>query len=159
MTYNFPAIRGIQAGNEYYICMVELSLLAKIFIVDNEEAPPEYRAQRRLNELRIPEIRDYILLNRKSYVFSALAASVDGEVVFIPWAANPNLGMLEIDMKAVFMINDGQHRKAAIIKALENDQSLSSESISIVLYKDQGLQRSQQMFTDLNKHAHLKKQN
>ena len=62
-------------------------------------------------------------------------------------------GLLEIDMTASFLINDGQHRKAAIEAAIAEDESLKEETISIVLYKDQGLQRSQQMFTDLNKHA------
>ena len=38
--------------------------------------------QRKLNETRIPVISKYILENRDSYVFSALAASIDGEVFF-----------------------------------------------------------------------------
>ena len=33
------------------------------------------------------------------------------------------------------------------------DESLLNETISVVLFEDQGLARSQQMFTDLNKHA------
>ena len=45
--------------------------------------PAEYRAQRKLNEARIPEICGYILSNRDSYVFSALAASVDGDMKFV----------------------------------------------------------------------------
>ena len=56
-------------------------------------------------------------------------------------------------MDATFLINDGQHRKAAIEKALQEDNSLANETISIVFFKDEGLARSQQMFTDLNKHA------
>ena len=91
--------------------------------------------------------------NRDSYVFSALAASVDGDMKFVPADSNENAGILEIDMTASFLINDGQHRKAAIEAAIAEDESLKEETISIVLYKDQGLQRSQQMFTDLNKHA------
>ena len=31
-TYRFPAVRGTQAGNEYYISMVPLKLLSKLFI-------------------------------------------------------------------------------------------------------------------------------
>lgn len=153
LKYQFPAVRGYQAGKDYYICMVPLGLLTKIFITDNGDVAPEYRAQRKLNELRIPEIRDYILNNRDSYVFSALAASVDGKMTFVPVGANDNTGVLEIDMNASFLINDGQHRKAAIDAALQEDESLAEETISVVMYKDQGLQRSQQMFTDLNKHA------
>lgn len=153
ISYKFPAVKGVQAGKEYYICMIPMGLLKKLFITDTSEVPPEYRAQRKLNELRIPEIRDYILENRNSYVFSALAASIDGVVNFIPYQESFNIGILEVDMTATFLINDGQHRKAAIIAAIEEDETLKDETISIVIYKDQGLQFSQQMFTDLNKHA------
>lgn len=153
LKYQFPAVRGYQAGKEYYICMVPLGLLSRIFITDNSDVGPEYRAQRKLNELRIPEIRDYILGNRDSYVFSALAASVDGKMSFVSTGSNDNTGLLEIDMNASFLINDGQHRKAAIDAALQEDETLADETISVVMYRDQGLQRSQQMFTDLNKHA------
>ena len=38
-------------------------------------------------------------------------------------------------------------------EAMEEDPTLCDETISIVFFKDDGLQRSQQMFTDLNKHA------
>ena len=153
LKYQFPAVKGKQAGQDYYICMVPLFLLNKIFISDTNDVSAEHRAQRRLNEARIPEICEYILNNRKSYVFSALAASVDGTMVFVPSQANVNTGLLEIDMNASFLINDGQHRKAAIQAAITEDETLKEETIAIVFYKDQGLQRSQQMFTDLNKHA------
>lgn len=151
-SYRFPAVKGMQAGTEYYICMIPLGLLGKIFSSDHNDVGPEYRAQRRLNEARIPEIRDYILNNRESYVFSALAASVDGEMNFVS-GTDSNVGVLEISLDSTFLINDGQHRKAAIQAALMEDESLSHETISVVLFRDRGLQKSQQMFTDLNKHA------
>ncbi len=153
MFYRFPAMRGIQANSEYFVCMVPLGVLSKIFIEDSSDVLPEFRAQRKLNEQRIPEIRDYIINNRDSYVFSALAASVDEEIDFFPTRESGNIGELEVDMTATFLINDGQHRKAAIIEAIEFDESLKDETIALVLYRDKGLARSQQMFTDLNKHA------
>lgn len=153
LRYQFPAVKGRQAGKDYYICMIPLGLMSRIFITDYSDVAAEHRAQRRLNESRIPEICDYILSNRDSYVFSALAASVDGEMQFVQAGSNENVGVLEIDMSASFLINDGQHRKAAIDAAIAEDDSLKDETIAVVLYKDQGLQRSQQMFTDLNKHA------
>lgn len=153
LKYQFPAIKGLQATSDYYICMVPLGLLSKIFISDSNDVPAEYRAQRKLNELRIPEIRDYILNNRDSYVFSALAASVDGNMIFVPVESNSSVGILEIDMDSSFLINDGQHRKAAINAAIIEDESLKDETISVVIFRDKGLQRSQQMFSDLNKHA------
>ena len=56
-------------------------------------------------------------------------------------------------MDAKLLINDGQHRKAAILAAIKEDETLLNETISVVFFQDQGLARSQQMFTDLNKHA------
>lgn len=150
--YKFPAVKGVQAGKDYYISMVPLKLLSKLFPSDDEIVLPEYRAQRKINETRIPEIRDYILFNKNNYVFSALSASIDGDFKFVSIGEN-DIGILEIDMNAIFLINDGQHRKAAIEAALNEDKSLSNETISIVFFKDDGLARSQQMFTDLNKHA------
>lgn len=152
LTYRFPAVKGIQACSDYYICMIPLGILCKLFSTEHNNVPPEYRAQRKLNESRIPEIRDYILNNRDSYVFSALAASVDGKMKFIS-TQDSNIGILEIDLNASFLINDGQHRKAAIEAAIEEDPTLVGETISVVLFHDRGLEKSQQMFSDLNKHA------
>lgn len=150
--YSFPAVKGIQAGKEYYISMVPLKLLSKLFPSDDDIVAPEHRAQRRVNETRIPEIKKYILENRDNYVFSALSASIDGKFSFVA-KEDANMGTLHIDMSSVFLINDGQHRKAAIEAAMIEDHTLGDETISIVFFADAGLARSQQMFTDLNKHA------
>lgn len=150
--YHFPAVRGTQAGREYYISMVPLKLLSRLFPSDDELVLPEFRAQRRINEARIPEIKKYILDNRDTYVFSALSASIDGEFKFTSYD-DSDVGVFEVDMESVFLINDGQHRKAAIEAAMKEDATLEKETISIVFFSDEGLERSQQMFTDLNKHA------
>lgn len=152
-SFTFPAVRGTQARREYYVAMVPLKMLSRLFPSENEYVAPEHRAQRRLNASRIPVMSRYIIDNRESYVFSALAASIDGEFEFLPDKEFPNMGALKVSMDARFLINDGQHRKAAILEALEQDESLSEESISVVFFVDDGLARSQQIFTDLNKHA------
>lgn len=151
--YHFSAVKGLQAGREYYIAMIPLGLLNKLFSNEEDYLLPEYRAQRNINEARIPEIKDYILNNPDTYVFSALSASIDGSFSFIKSDIDENLGILQVDMSAVFLMNDGQHRKAAIEAALKEKPELSNETIAIVLFKDDGLNRSQQMFADLNKHA------
>lgn len=150
--YRFPVVKGVQARREYFIAMVPLKMIPRLFPPEDEYVPPEYRAQRKLNESRIPVISKYILKNRENYVFSALAASIDGHFKFCP-SEFADVGVLEISMDAKILINDGQHRKAAILEAIEEDTSLLDETISVVFFEDQGLARSQQMFTDLNKHA------
>ena len=69
--YRFPVVKGIQAKREYYIAMIPLKMIPKLFPQDGEYVPPEYGAQRKLNETRIPVISKYILSNRENYVFSA----------------------------------------------------------------------------------------
>ena len=150
----FPAVKGIQAHREYFISMVPLEIIAKFFQFADEELPPEVRSQRILNKSRIPEIRDYILSNPESYVFSALTVSVDGSMEFQAASEEtPQIGTICISMTSRFLINDGQHRQAAIAEAIKINPTLKNEHISVVFYRDEGLLRSQQMFSDLNRYA------
>lgn len=150
----FPAVKGTQAQREYYISMVPLEVMSKIFQFADEELPPEVRSQRILNKSRIPEIRDYILSNPESYVFSALTVSVDGNMEFQAASdAMSQVGTISISMTSRFLINDGQHRRAAIAEAIKINPALKNEHISVVFYQDEGLLRSQQMFSDLNRYA------
>ncbi|MFC3682963.1 DNA sulfur modification protein DndB [Hydrogenophaga luteola] len=156
-SYTFPAIRGVQAGREFYVSMCPLRLLTKLFIFDNEELVPELRAQRTLNKARVPEIARYIVDNQDSYTFSAITVSVDGDLKFEPVAgegsASYRMGSLTVSMTSKFIVNDGQHRRAAIVQALENAPELGDETIAVVFFMDRGLKRCQQMFADLNRHA------
>ena len=154
--HSFPAIRGVQAGKEFYVSMWPLKLVVRLLNGDNEEIPPELNAQRTLNKTRIPEIANYIINNRNSYGFSSITASIDGQINFKPHGPegiSHSLGSVQIPMDAKFIINDGQHRRAAIEKALEECPELSNETISVVLFVDEGLVRSQQLFADLNRYA------
>ncbi|WP_073947943.1 DNA sulfur modification protein DndB [Streptomyces kebangsaanensis] len=154
--YTFPAIRGVQAGREFYASMCPLRLIPKIFLFDEDDLSAELRAQRVLNKGRLPALARYILDNPDDYVFSALTASVDGDMVFESQGDEGpahRTGQLRIPMDARFLINDGQHRRAAIELALKEDPDLGDETIAVVFFHDAGLARSQQMFADLNRHA------
>lgn len=152
-TISFPVIRGLQAHREYYVAMWSLRMLRQISIFDEDELPPELRAQRILNKSRIPEIANYMIDNPDDYVFSALTVSIDSDVSFEPLPGQDKLGLLRVSMDAHFIINDGQHRRAAIIEALKQRPELEHETIAVVFFLDIGLERCQQMFADLNRHA------
>ncbi|KUM79256.1 DNA sulfur modification protein DndB [Streptomyces curacoi] len=154
--YTFPAIRGVQAGREFYASMCPLRLIPKIFLFDEDDLSAELRAQRVLNKGRLPALARYILDNPDDYVFSALTASVDGDMIFESQGGEGvahRTGQLRIPMDARFLINDGQHRRAAIELALKENPDLGDETIAVVFFCDAGLARSQQMFADLNRHA------
>jgi len=153
---SFPAMRGKQAAREFFVIMCPLRYLPRLFMFDETDVPPQLRAQRALNKSRLPGLVDYLLENRDDYVFSALTASVDGDMNFEAYDGGSHgdrLGVLHIAMDSRFLINDGQHRRAAIEEAMKADPSLGDETIPIVIFSDEGLARSQQMFADLNRHA------
>lgn len=150
--YVFPAVRGVQAGREYYVTMCPLRLLTKIFVFDGDELLPEQRAQRQLNKGRVPALARYLTDNPDSYVFSAITASIDGDLRFVP-TDEGCAGTLHVPLNATFVVNDGQHRRAAIEVALREVRRLADETIAVVFFHDRGLSRCQQMFADLNRHA------
>ena len=154
--YGFDAIRGVQAGREFYVAMCPMNIIPKLFVFNEYDLPAEIRAQRTLRESRIPRITNYIVNNPKDYLFSSLTASVDGKIRFSPSPSlgeEGKLGRLYISMNSKLLINDGQHRRKAIEEAMKVMPELGSETISVVFFADKGLKRSQQMFADLNKHA------
>ena len=156
--YTFPAVAGIQAGRRYYTIMLPLRLLGRLFQPgEAEESDPAKRSQRLLNKARVPEIAQYVTDNADSYVFSALTVAVDADFRFEQigeYGLGRRLGILHIPQSARFVINDGQHRVAAIREALKSaaHSSLGDESIAVVLFQDIGLKSSQQRFADLNRH-------
>ena len=155
-SHTFPAARGVQSGRPCYVAMCPLRLIPKIFIFDGQEVPPELRAQRVLNRTRIPDIVSYLVDNPTDYTLSGITASVDGQVSFEPSTDTgiaQNLGLLSIPMDAKILINDGQHRREAIVQAIEQNPELGYDNVPVLFFIDEGRKRSQQMFADLNKHA------
>ena len=154
--HSFPALRGQQAGAEFFVAMCPLRIIPKLFLFDEDDVPPELRAQRTLNRHRIPEIAQYLIENSDNYIVSALTASVDATVQFEPAPTHSSIGSigtLHIPMDARLLINDGQHRRAAIEEALKESEALRDEHVPVLFFIDRGLERSQQMFADLNRHA------
>ncbi len=103
------------------------------------------------SEKRIPDIASYILDNEDGYLFSSITASYNCNVRFEP-VNSDGLGFLEMDFEeADFVINDGQHRCAAIAHAIKENPALGEESISVLLFPYESKERVQQMFADLNR--------
>jgi DNA sulfur modification protein DndB len=115
------------------------------------EFTPEDREQRTLNEKRIPDIARYLLDNEDGYLFSSITASYKCKEHFEP-IGSEGLGFLEPDFDGDnFVINDGQHRCAAIKQAIRENPALREESISVLLFPYESKERVQQMFADLNR--------
>jgi DNA sulfur modification protein DndB len=153
MKLTFPVITGSMGGRQYYSLLVPLSEIPHLFkFNDWSGCTPEFQAQRVLNKARVPDITRYILNNENGYLFSSITASFSCPVKFVPSADNAEVGTLEMELENLeFIINDGQHRCAAIAAALKENPALGKEKISVLLFETESMDRLQQMFSDLNR--------
>ena len=154
MKVTFPAMRGTIGQRTYYSTMMKLNVIPKMFTFrDWIEFTPEEREQRVLNKKRIPTIAKYIVENEDGYLFSAITASYKCEVEFNAMNGG-EMGTLEMEFEdANFVINDGQHRCAAIAHAVKENPALGEESLSVLLFEYENRERVQQMFSDLNRYV------
>ena len=156
-TFRVPATRGQMGATKYYTATLPFGAVAKLFVFDPAEMPeltPENRSQRALKAKRVPEIARYIT-DHDDYIFSAITVSVDSdEVEFDEVVEGADIGELVLPLEAKYVINDGQHRVAGIAEALRSDPLLARDTISVVILPDGGLERSQQIFSDLNRTVH-----
>lgn len=152
MKVSLPAMRGQMGGRTYYATLVKLNAIPMMFkFTDWAGAMPEDREQRVLNQKRIPDIASYITENEDGYIFSSITASYKCEVNFNA-TGDEGLGTLGFDLQsAQFVINDGQHRCAAIAEAIKENPELGEEVISVLLFPYESRGRVQQMFSDLNR--------
>lgn len=152
MKVSFPAMQGTIGQRTYYACLMKLNAIPKMFTFrDWAEFTPEDREQRILNKKRVPDIAKYILDNEDGYLFSSITASYKCPVQFRS-VDGDGLGLLEMEFEeANFVINDGQHRCAAITHAIKENPAIGDESISVLLFPYESRERVQQMFSDLNR--------
>lgn len=153
MQVSFPAMKGTIGQREYYSCLMKLNAIPKMFTFrDWAEFTPEDREQRILNRKRVPDIARYILDNEDGYLFSSITASYKCDVTFTSTPEQASIGILAMEFEdANFVINDGQHRCAAIAHAIKENPALGEETISILLFPYENRERVQQMFSDLNR--------
>lgn len=154
--YVLPVVRGIQGGDEYYTSMCPLRFLPKLFPVGMGESDPVLRVGRSPSRSRIRSLCRYILDNLDSYILPALMVAIDGDTRFEPVSEEGEdwkMGRLYVPMDATLTINDGWHRRMALEWALQEHPELGYETIAVCFFLAMGLERSQQMFYDLNCHS------
>src|SRR3984885_2033333 len=129
MKVSFPAMRAVIGKRQYFATTMALSEIPHLFkFNDWEQFTPELRAQRVLVKSRVPEIVKYIVDNEDSYLFSSITAAYSTEVKFKPFEDGADIGYLDMELEdAKFLINDGQHRCAAITAALNENPAIGED--------------------------------
>lgn len=149
-----PAMRGKMGTRTYYACLMPMKTVPQFFkFADWAGISPEDREQRVLNEKRVPVLAEYIAENEEDYIFSSITASYKGEPRFEPFSEGADIGTLILELGDELIINDGQHRRAGIVRALQQGVPIDRDSISVLLFPWENTDRVQQMFSDLNRYV------
>ena len=153
-TIPLPAIRGKQGGRTFYVSNLP-NLLVRNFLRDVQSAVDiSERSQRPLDPKHADDITNYLKSNVNEYVVGALtfAMKTEGEFTPLPNQSSDGyeLGTLQFNLVQEFHSLDGQHRRQAIIKAMEEVDSIRDDSTAVIFYVEPDLRRRQQMFSDMN---------
>lgn len=161
-----PAIKG-KIGNTIYYCTTmsfgQISSMVKKVDEELHTANSlKEQIQRSLTNNYI-KIKNYIL-NREDRFFDSLVLAVyDGDPLWtevrfeIENKQYPNIGLLEFSGHEKIFPVDGQHRVEGIRAALEQNEELKNETISVMLIGHQntteGREKSRRIFSTLNRYV------
>lgn len=148
--FEIPAVRGIQAGREFFTINAPFGVLKRLVAFDTGNVLS--RSQRDVNPTRAKKISQYIRDNFDSYVLTSLSGVINERPAFIE-SEHANVGLLKVNMDSEILLFDGQHRTTGIIDAISHDVNLRSDNIPLMLFVDMTLEERQQAFSDINGHT------
>lgn len=162
-----PAIRGNIGVWTYYVSTMSFSDISKYVKEINDELHKSTTLSEMIQRSitnNYKNIKKYIL-NQDERFFNSLVLAVyagnpqwveveidydDGEEFF-------NMGFLKLNGEEKIFPVDGQHRAEGIKRALEEDLSLSSQSVPVIFIghstDDRGMERTRRLFSTLNRYA------
>ncbi|MCX9509875.1 DNA sulfur modification protein DndB [Vibrio cholerae] len=154
--YEFPVVRGIQAGRVFYMATVPMRVVKNMFKLDTGDGSALSRSQREVNLARARKFAQYLQENKDSFVVPALTGFVDvepGTNVEFKESNIANVGMLSVPMDAGLLFVDGQHRASGVAIAMEDSDTkieLGAQSAPVMLFESLTLEERQSMFSDIN---------
>lgn len=159
--FSFLAIRGQQGDNVYYLTHCPLRLVPRLFLFDEAEVPAELQQLHSIDVNRVESIAEYLLTNTKDYMLPPLIVTIDYEVSFESLSTElPEAGQLRVPLTAKMIIQDGQHRREAITRALKENFIIGDDTVPVMLIPDPYFSRAARLYSDLNrpKQRHTKSQ-
>ncbi|UZE31142.1 DGQHR domain-containing protein [Pseudomonas asplenii] len=172
-----PCLRGAIGTWVTYTCLMRLSDIKDLisFADDlHKNKKLSQLIQRQLKKERKKEIGDYLLNDEEAFFNSLVVAVYEGEPRWhqfdkigsntlgiedfeTPDYTLESMGYLSLSREEKIFALDGQHRLAGIQYALEKDEDLGRQQISVIFlahFNDAvGLKRTRRLFTTLNKRA------
>ncbi|UPR57313.1 DGQHR domain-containing protein [Vibrio sp. ED004] len=174
-----PCLRGKMGTWDTYTCLMQLKDISDLinFATDLHTSEKlSQMIQRNLEDERAVEIGEYLLSNQDHFFNSLVVAIYDGdpqwhdfaridpnteeaELLEMPDYARECLGFLSLTKEEKMFALDGQHRLSGIKKAVQKDEDIGFEQLSVIIVTHRntqsGIKKSRRLFTTLNKKAKL----
>ncbi|WP_033002875.1 DGQHR domain-containing protein, partial [Vibrio harveyi] len=99
--FEIPAVRGIQAGREFFTINAPFGVLKRLVAFDTGNVLS--RSQRDVNPTRAKKISQYIRDNFDSYVLTSLSGVINERPEFIE-SEHANVGLLKVDMDSEILL-------------------------------------------------------
>ncbi|MGR5139506.1 DNA sulfur modification protein DndB [Vibrio jasicida] len=148
--FEIPALRGIQAGREFFTINAPFGVLQRLVAFDTGNVLS--RSQREVNPNRAEKISQYIQDNPESFVLTSLTGVINDRPDFIE-SEHANVGILKVSMDSEILLFDGQHRSTGIIDAIKSNVELRAHNVPLMLFLEMTLEERQQAFSDINGHT------
>jgi hypothetical protein len=157
-----PVIRANMGIWNYYLATLSFSEIARyVKGIDTELYEMNLKNETELT--KITQIKEYLLSQDERLLSSLVLAVYDGEPKWIEVELHYkdedffNLGFLEFTGKEKIFPIQGQPQVEAIKAAFKENHNLSNEKVPVIFIGHQntaeGIQRSQRLFSHLNKHV------
>lgn len=169
-----PALRAHMGDWAYYVTFLQMGEIAKRIELAEDIHPSstlKEMIQRQITDRANP-IAEYIL-NQSQRFFNSLIVGVYGgspnwcelsiktnqlfDAETLPLYLEGALGILQLDGKETLFAIDGQHRVEGIKKALEENEDLKTDEVSVIFVphriEKNGMERTRRLFTTLNRYA------
>lgn len=169
-----PALRACMGDWVYYVTFLRMDQIADQINIAEEIHASKVRQKMIQHQItyRSAQISEY-LLSQPQRFFNALIVGVYGgapewyelaigknpqfDADALPKALDGVLGFLRLDGTETLFAIDGQHRVQGIKQALEKNEKLKREEVSVIFVahrNDQdGMERTRRLFTTLNRYA------
>ena len=170
MATYIPAIRAHMGDVDYFVSVVTFGEVARMvdYIEDVDgwtaETPPELKLQRKLNIQRVEREMVPYLTTNEDHFYSALTVEIrpapgpDGPAPIDfqsreRFPGGVEFGVLTLDGTEVLYALDGQHRLKSIELAIRSRPDLARQHLTLILVPFRSVERSQTLFSDLNRYA------
>lgn len=152
MKFEFPAVRGIQGGRQYFATCIPFRALSRMLAIDTGNTLD--RSQRDVDEKRAKALAAYIQDNQQGFVIPSLTGVINADdLQFTEHKEGTFAGTISVPMDAEIKLFDGQHRAVGILLAIKECAGLGGNSVPVQLFTDMPLAARQQAFSDINSNA------